>query len=83
MSSDLPDEFTTPQIRILQEFRRLGQESMTIDEIVAIKHPAGGGEIPAWRLVERGYLQTDEMRQNFTLTESAREFLAEEPKPSV
>lgn len=72
----------TPQeIRILQEFRRLTTDSMAIATIKAIKHPVGGGEAPALSLVQKGYLTTDDARQNFTLTPKAKEFLAYDPKP--
>jgi hypothetical protein len=75
----LPRDLTTQEIRILQEYRRLNRESMTVDEIKAIKHPAGGGEGPAATLVPKGYLTAD--AAGFTLTDKAREFLAIDAKP--
>jgi len=72
----------TPQeIRVLQEFRRLTKETMSIAGIKAIKHPVGGGEAPAFSLLEKGYLTADGARENFTLTEKAKEFLSYDPKP--
>lgn len=72
----------TPQeIRVLQEFRRLGVREMTSGAIRAIKHPAGGGEAPAWALVEKGLLAVDSSRENFSLTEAAGAFLAVDARP--
>ncbi len=72
----------TPQeIRVLQEFRRVAAETMPVTAIKAIKHPVGGGEAPAFSLVQKGYLVTDDGRQNFTLTQKARDFLEYDPKP--
>lgn len=72
---------TPPEIRVLQEFRRLTTDSLAIAAIKTIKHPAGGGEAPALSLVDKGFLATDAARENFTLTEKAKEFLAYDPKP--
>jgi len=72
----------TPQeIRVLQEFRRMTAETMAVAAIKAIKHPVGGGEAPAISLVQKGYLTADDGRQNFTLTQRAKDFLAYDPKP--
>ena len=72
----------TPQeIRVLQEFRRVTAESMPITAIKAIKHPSGGGEAPAFSLVEKGFLATDAARETFTLTPKGKEFLVYDPKP--
>ena len=74
----------TPQeIRVLQEYRRISAETMPIAAIKAIKHPAGGGEAPALSLVDKGYLTTDEPRENFTLTEKGKAFLAVDAKPEL
>ena len=72
---------TPPEIRVLQEYRRLSLETMPIGQIKAIKHPAGGGEAPAFGLLQKGFLQADGAREQFTLTEKAKEFLAYDPKP--
>jgi hypothetical protein len=72
---------TTPEIRVLQEFRRIGSETMTAAAISAIKHPAGGGEAPARTLVEKGYMMADPSGQSFTLTEKGKEFLKLDPVP--
>ena len=78
----LPIKGMSPQeIRVLQEFRRLTTDSMSVDAIKKIKHPIGGGEAPAFSLLEKGYLSADGARENFTLTEKAKEFLAYDPKP--
>jgi len=72
---------TAPEMRILQEFRRIAADTMGIAAIKALKHPAGGGEAPAHSLMEKGYLTADESRQNFTLTEKAKSFLAIDARP--
>jgi hypothetical protein len=72
---------TEQEIRVLQEFRRLAIESLPVTTIKAIKHPVGGGEAPALSLVQKGYLTADEDRQNFALTQKAKDFLAYDPKP--
>jgi len=72
---------TEQEIRVLQEFRRLAVESLGVAAIKGIKHPAGGGEAPAFSLVEKGFLTTDAARENFTLTGKAKEFLSYDPKP--
>ena len=72
---------TEQEIRVLQEFRRLAVESLGIAAIKAIKHPAGGGEGPAFSLVDKGMLTADAARENFALTAKAKEFLSYDPKP--
>ena len=72
---------TEQEIRVLQEFRRLAVESLGVAAIKAIKHPAGGGEGPAFSLVDKGFLTADAARENFTLTEKANDFLSYDPKP--
>jgi hypothetical protein len=72
---------TEPEIRVLQEFRRISTDSLPLTAITAIKHPSGGGEAPALSLVQKGFLSTDDARQTFTLTAKAKDFLAFDPKP--
>ena len=72
---------TTPEIRVLQEFRRVGTDTLTAAAIVAIKHPAGGGETPARTLVEKGYVTAAANGESFTLTEKGKDFLKLDPKP--
>jgi hypothetical protein len=72
---------TEQEIRVLQEFRRMATESLGIAAITAIKHPTGGGEAPAFALVDKGFLTTDAARENFTLTQKAKDFLSYDPKP--
>jgi hypothetical protein len=72
---------TAQEIRVLQEYRRLATEALGVAAIKAIKHPASGGEGPAFSLVTKGFLAVDDARQNFTLTEKAKEFLSYDPKP--
>ena len=72
---------TEQEIRVLQEFRRLAVESLGVAAIKAIKHPAGGGEAPAFSLVDKGMLTVDAARENFALTDKAKEFLSYDPKP--
>jgi hypothetical protein len=78
----LPIKGMTPQeIRVLQEFRRLTTDTLSIDAIKKIKHPVGGGEAPAFALLEKGYVTADGARENFTLTGKAKEFLSYDPLP--
>jgi hypothetical protein len=72
----------TPQeIRVLQEYRRLITEAMDIDAIKTIRHPVGGGDAPAWSLVDKGFLASDAERKRLTLTDRGREFLAIDARP--
>ena len=74
----------TPQeIRVLQEFRRLSTETLTVDAIKAIRHPIGGGETPAVTLVDKGYLTAAASHESFSLTDLGRDFLAIDAKPAV
>jgi hypothetical protein len=79
----LSHPMTSQEIRVLQEFRRLATQTLSIAAIKAVKHPAGGGEAPARDLVAKGYLTADETAENFTLTQKAIDFLALDPKPDV
>ncbi len=72
---------TSQEIRVLQEYRRTGAESLSLEAIKAIKHPAGGGEAPAVALVGKGYLTPETGTSNFVLTQKAKDFLALEVKP--
>ena len=81
MAIILSEPLSIQELRVLQEFRRLAAETLSLATIKAIKHPAGGGEAPAHTLAGKGYLTADEQGQNFTLTEKAKELLAVEPKP--
>ena len=74
----------TPQeMRVLQEFRRVNAETLSVDAIKAIKHPSGGGEAPAASLVNKGYLSTNGAAGQFTLTQKGKDFLAIDVKPAV
>jgi hypothetical protein len=81
MAIVLPFPLTVPEMRVLQEFRRFGADTLAIDAIKAIKHPIGGGDAPALSLVAKGYLTAE--GSNFTLTEKAKEFLSFDPKPEI
>jgi hypothetical protein len=76
MAIILSHPLTIDEIRVLQEYRRISAESLTIAALKAIKHPVGGGEAPVLSLVGKGYLIADEGRENFSLTPKAKEFLA-------
>ena len=79
----LPFPITIQEMRVLQEFRRLAADTLPVASIKAVKHPSGGGDAPAISLIDKGYLTADDGRQNFTLTEKAKEFLAIDAKPLV
>lgn len=82
MAIILPYGLTSAELRVLQEFRRTNSETMTVDAIKAIKHPAGGGEVPAASLVPKGYLTTPNgTADSYTLTQKAKDLLAIDPKP--
>jgi hypothetical protein len=83
MAIILPFGLTAPELRVLQEFRRLTVETLPLATIKAIKHPAGGGEAPAVGLTAKGYLEADAARENFGLTQKAKDLLAIDPKPMV
>jgi hypothetical protein len=72
---------TSQEMRVLQEFRRVAAETLSVAAIKTIKHPAGGGEAPANSLVAKGYLTADSGAQNYTLTQKAKDFLALDVKP--
>ena len=72
---------TAEEIRVLQEFRRIASDTMSLAAIKAIKHPTGGGDAPALALVAKGYLTVDGGRETFALTQKAKDFLAYDPKP--
>lgn len=74
---------TAAEMRVLQEYRRIAADTMPISAIKALKHPTGGGEAPAFSLADKGYLTADADRQNFTLTEKAKSFLAIDAKPDT
>jgi hypothetical protein len=78
----LSHPMTSQEIRVLQEFRRLTTQTLSVAAIKAVKHPAGGGD-EAPGLVAKGYLTADAAGENFTLTPKAVEFLALEPKPQT
>ena len=79
MAIVLPFPLTIQEMRVLQEFRRVGAETLSGDAIKAIKHPAGGGEAPAQSLVAKGYLIST--GSAYATTEKAKEFLTLDPKP--
>ena len=81
MAIILSHPMTPQEIRVLQEFRRIGTETLATAAIQSIKHPAGGGEAPALSLVGKGYLTAN--GENFTLTQKAKDFLALDVKPDV
>jgi hypothetical protein len=83
MAIVLPFPLTEPEMRLLQEYRRISAETLDLATIKAIKHPFGGGEAPALTLVEKGYLTADGGRETFTLTGKAKEFLAINYAPEV
>ena len=81
MAIIMSQPLTTQEMRVLQEYRRINSQTMSIDAIKAIKHPFGGGEAPAVSLVDKGFLTADATAQSFELTEKAKDFLAIDVKP--
>lgn len=83
MAIILPHDLTSAEIRVLQEYRRLNAESLSLDAIKAVKHPGGGGgETPSVGLVAKGFFETNAAGDSFTLTQKAKDFLAIEAKPA-
>ena len=82
MAIILPHDLTSAEIRVLQEFRRLNAETLPLDTIKALKHPAGGGEAPAVGLVAKGFLEAAAPGDSFTVTQKAKDLLAIDPKPA-
>lgn len=83
MAIILPNGLTTQEIRVLQEFRLRNTDSLSLAQIKAIKHPAGGGETPAVSLVDKGFLETNGTRESFAVTQKGKDFLAIDAKPMV
>jgi hypothetical protein len=81
MAIILPHGLTPQEIRVLQEFRRYNVETLTVEQVKAIKHPAGGGETPAAGLVGKGFLTGN--GDGFTLTQQAKDFLAIDARPMI
>ena len=81
MAIILPYGLTTPEIRVLQEFRRLNAESLPLATITALKHPTGGGEAPAVSLVAKGFLTAN--GEGYATTQKGKDFLAIDAKPLV
>ncbi len=82
MAIVLPFPLTIQEMRVLQEFRRIGTETMSLAAIKAIKHPVGlSPDAAVAALTSKGYLVADETGQSMALTEPAREFLAIDARP--
>jgi hypothetical protein len=76
----IPYDLTVQEIRVLQEFRRLTTETLTLEAVKNIKHPAGGGEGPAASLASKGYLAA--ASDSFSLTEKGKQFLSIQAAPA-
>ena len=79
----LPHGLASEEIRVLQEFRRLNRDTLPLETIKAVKHPAAaaGGEKPAVTLVSKGFLTAE--GDSFTVTARAKEFLSVDAAPAV
>jgi hypothetical protein len=77
----LPNGFTPEEIRVLQEYRRLSAETLSMETIRSIRHPAGEVAPPTAALVSRGYLTSD--GDQFTITQKGKDFLAIEATPEL
>ena len=80
MPMKLPNGFRPPELRILQEYRRLSRKAMSRAEIDAIRHPASA-EGAVEGLLEKGYLVPSGAEGEYALTPAAEELLAVEPVP--
>jgi len=79
----LPIGLTTPEIRILQEYRRLETAEMSLDQIQKILHPTRIDNPPVKSLVEKGFLTESGNGESLTLTDVAREFLERKAEPET
>ena len=80
MAIILPHGLTTAEIRVLQEFRRLTTDTLPLETIKAIKHPAGAlGEAPAASLAGKGFLTGE--GETFLVTQKGKDFLAIDAVP--
>jgi hypothetical protein len=79
----MPHGLVAPEIRVLQEFKRLNAESLPLATIKAIRQPFGGGEAPAFGLAAKGYLEADGPSENFALTQKGKDFLAIQAVPET
>ena len=78
----LPFDITVEEMRVLQEYRRIAAETMSLDAIAAILHPTGpGGEAPAQSLAGKGYLTRG--ADGYTTTAKAQAFLVIDAKPAI
>jgi len=76
----LPHSLTSEEIRVLQEFRRLTTDTLSLETIKALKHPAGAmGEKPAVTLVAKGFLTAE--GESYALAQKGKDFLAIDAKP--
>lgn len=80
MSVKLPGGLRADELRILQEFRRLGRREMARTDIQAIRHPAGGGPEAIEGLLTKGYLSKTQ-EDVFVLDAKADELFAFQPMP--
>jgi len=78
----LPIRLKAPEIRILQEFRRLATKEMALDAVLQIKHPTRE-EGALDRLLEAGFLNVSEDNSIYRLTETAESLLARPCEPEV
>jgi hypothetical protein len=82
MAIILPNGLTAQEIRVLQEFRRLNGETLTVEQIKNVRHPAGsGGEAPAVSLAAKGYLSA--AGEGFSITQKGKDFLEIQATPAV
>ena len=77
----IPDGMSPPEIRILQEFRRLEAEDMALATIREIKHPVAVDDAAVLELEKRGMVASSEDGSSFRLTESGETFLARPAEP--
>jgi len=79
----MPIGLTAPEIRILQEFRRLETKEMALDAVRQIKHPTKAPDEALDRLLDAGFLNVSEDKSTYRLTETAESLLARPCEPEV
>ncbi len=77
----LPAGLKPEEIRVLQEYRRVGQTELEVGQLRAIRHPVDRGDEPLRGLVAKGFLTADGGGERFVLTERGKALLANSPEP--
>lgn len=81
MAIVLPFPLTIQEIRVLQEYRRVGAETLSGEAIRGIKHPGGSGEDLISSLLGKGFVTAAPGGSGFSLTDAGKALLARDVRP--